>query len=94
MGNGAPLTPSDVLPVATALSAYSICTSLPDGLKVVSEKLYAESPIRAVCARQAAARQRQGHTFAGNSDAKAAWCIGLAGRAALGSEGLRNRAAS
>jgi len=35
----APLMPSDVLPAATALSAYSICTSLPDGEKVVSEKL-------------------------------------------------------
>jgi len=34
-----PLMPSDVLPAATALSAYSICTSLPDGEKVVSEKL-------------------------------------------------------
>ena len=34
----APLTPSDVAPEATALSAYSICTSLPEGLKVVSEK--------------------------------------------------------
>ena len=33
-----PLTPSEVAPEATALSAYSICTSLPEGLKVVSEK--------------------------------------------------------
>jgi hypothetical protein len=32
------LTPSDVAPEETALSAYSICTSLPDGEKVVSEK--------------------------------------------------------
>eukprot|EP00962_Isochrysis_galbana_P038846 scaffold13854_cov140-Isochrysis_galbana.AAC.4 len=40
----APLTPSEVLPVATALSAYSICTSLPDGEKVVKLKLYADSP--------------------------------------------------
>jgi hypothetical protein len=31
--------PSEVLPAATALRAYSIWTSLPDGEKVVSEKL-------------------------------------------------------
>jgi hypothetical protein len=31
--------PSEVLPAFTALSAYSIWTSLPDGEKVVSEKL-------------------------------------------------------
>ena len=35
----APLMPSEVLPAFTALSAYSIWTSLPDGEKVVSEKL-------------------------------------------------------
>jgi hypothetical protein len=39
--------PSDVLPAATALRAYSICTSLPDGLNVVSEKEYAPSAILA-----------------------------------------------
>lgn len=32
--------PSEVAPAATALSAYSICTSLPLGLNVVSEKEY------------------------------------------------------
>lgn len=32
--------PSDVAPAATALRAYSICTSLPLGLNVVSEKEY------------------------------------------------------
>ena len=32
--------PSDVAPADTAFSAYSICTSLPLGLKVVSEKEY------------------------------------------------------
>jgi hypothetical protein len=34
-----PLIPREVLPAATALSAYSICTSFPDGEKVVREKL-------------------------------------------------------
>lgn len=34
------LMPSDVVPDATAFSAYSICTSLPLGLKVVREKEY------------------------------------------------------
>ena len=38
-------TPRDVLPDATALSAYSIWTSFPDGEKVVSEKEYADSAI-------------------------------------------------
>eukprot|EP00964_Phaeocystis_antarctica_P037971 scaffold21718_cov58-Phaeocystis_antarctica.AAC.6 len=38
-------TPRDVLPDATALSAYSIWTSFPDGEKVVSEKEYADSDI-------------------------------------------------
>ena len=33
------LTPSEVAPAETAFSAYSICTSLPEGLKVVREKL-------------------------------------------------------
>ena len=33
-----PLIPNDVLPAFTAFSAYSICTNLPDGLKVVREK--------------------------------------------------------
>ena len=33
------LMPSDVAPAPTAFSAYSICTSLPDGLKVVKLKL-------------------------------------------------------
>ncbi len=35
----APLIPREVLPAATAFKAYSICTSLPDGENVVSEKL-------------------------------------------------------
>ncbi len=35
-----PLIPTDGAPAATALRAYSIWTSLPDGLKVVSEKPY------------------------------------------------------
>ena len=39
------LMPSDVAPAPTAFSAYSICTSFPDGLKVVKLKL-AESVIR------------------------------------------------
>lgn len=34
------LIPKEVLPAATALRAYSICTSLPLGLKVVNEKEY------------------------------------------------------
>ena len=34
------LMPSDVAPAATALSAYSICTSFPLGLNVVREKEY------------------------------------------------------
>jgi hypothetical protein len=38
------LMPSDVAPAPTAFSAYSICTSLPDGLKVVRLK-FAESVI-------------------------------------------------
>jgi hypothetical protein len=37
--------PRAVRPFATALSAYSICSSFPVREKVVSEKLYAESPI-------------------------------------------------
>ena len=37
------LMPSDVAPALTAFSAYSICTSLPLGLKVVSEKEYCEA---------------------------------------------------
>lgn len=35
-----PFMPRDVTPWFTALSAYSICTSLPLGEKVVSEKEY------------------------------------------------------
>lgn len=36
--------PSDVFPpLLTALSAYSICSSFPDGLKVVRLNEYAES---------------------------------------------------
>ena len=34
------LMPSEIAPAWTALSAYSICMSLPLGLKVVSEKEY------------------------------------------------------
>ncbi len=34
------LMPREVAPAATALSAYSICTSLPLGLKVVRENEY------------------------------------------------------
>ena len=34
------LMPSEVAPASTAFSAYSICTSLPLGLNVVSEKEY------------------------------------------------------
>jgi len=34
-----PLIPTEVEPCDTAFKAYSICTSFPDGLKVVSEKL-------------------------------------------------------
>jgi hypothetical protein len=37
--------PRAVRPFATALSAYSICRSFPVRENVVSEKLYAESPI-------------------------------------------------
>ena len=37
--------PSDVLPLATAFKAYSICSNLPVRENVVKEKLYAESPI-------------------------------------------------
>jgi len=33
MTNGKPLIPTDGAPDATAARAYSICTSLPDGLK-------------------------------------------------------------
>ena len=35
-----PLIPNDVTPWLTALRAYSICTSLPLGEKVVSENEY------------------------------------------------------
>jgi len=31
--------PTDAAPAATAAKAYSICTSFPEGLKVVNEKL-------------------------------------------------------
>lgn len=34
-----PLIPSEVVPPATAARACSICTSLPEGEKVVKEKL-------------------------------------------------------
>lgn len=35
-----PLMPTLVTPPETAFNAYSICTSFPEGEKVVSEKLY------------------------------------------------------
>lgn len=41
----AALIPSEVWPDPTAVSACSICTSLPDGLKVVREKEYWLSPM-------------------------------------------------
>lgn len=34
------LIPTEAAPAVTALSAYSIWTSFPEGLNVVSEKLY------------------------------------------------------
>uniref|UniRef100_A0A6B0UGL8 Putative secreted protein n=1 Tax=Ixodes ricinus TaxID=34613 RepID=A0A6B0UGL8_IXORI len=34
------LMPTEGAPAATAASAYSICTNLPEGLNVVREKLY------------------------------------------------------
>lgn len=37
--------PREVAPAATALSAYSICTSFPLGLKVVRENEYCDSAI-------------------------------------------------
>ena len=40
------LMPNEVLPAATALRAYSICTSLPLGLKVVKEKEYCKTTHR------------------------------------------------
>ena len=40
----APLMPSEVWAFVTAFSAY-ICTSLPEGLNVVSEYEYADSPM-------------------------------------------------
>ena len=40
-----PLIPRLVLPCCTAMRAYSIWSSFPVLLKVVSEKLYAESPM-------------------------------------------------
>jgi len=36
--------PSEVVPPATAARACSICTSLPDGEKVVRENEYAPPP--------------------------------------------------
>ena len=57
------MTPRDVAPLATALSAYSICTSLPDGEKVVRENEYAESPM-------ARPRGRFGHGREGSGAAK------------------------
>jgi hypothetical protein len=36
--------PSEVAPALTALSAYSICTSFPLGLKVVKENEYCGAP--------------------------------------------------
>jgi hypothetical protein len=41
----AALIPSEVWPDPTAVSACSICTSFPDGLKVVREKEYWLSPM-------------------------------------------------
>lgn len=39
------LIPREVAPAATAVSAYSICSSFPEGENVVRENEYAESPI-------------------------------------------------
>lgn len=38
-----PDTPTDIFPWFTALRAYSICRSFPEGLNVVNEKEYERS---------------------------------------------------
>lgn len=55
--------PSEVAPAATAVSAYSICSSLPDGEKVVSEKEYAESPMAQLCCDRSTAKPVHGTTL-------------------------------
>ena len=64
----APLMPSEVWAFVTAFSAYSICTSLPEGLNVVSEYEYADSPMPlAAAARQRWAPPRPQLDIAGNT---------------------------
>ena len=45
------MIPTDGAPEATAIRAYSICTSLPEGEKVVREKLYLSLAILELCKR-------------------------------------------
>ena len=67
-GRRAPLMPSEVWAFVTAFSAYSICTSLPEGLNVVSEYEYADSPMPlAAAARQRWAPPRPQLDIAGNT---------------------------
>ena len=68
-GRRAPLMPSEVWAFVTAFSAYSICTSLPEGLNVVSEYEYADSPmpLAAAAARQRWAPPRPQLAIAGES---------------------------
>ena len=67
-GRRAPLMPSEVWAFVTAFSAYSICTSLPEGLNVVSEYEYADSPMLvAAAARQRWAPPRPQLSTAGNA---------------------------
>lgn len=55
---GSPLIPRQVAPELTAARACSICTSLPEGEKVVSEKLYALSPLPAIALLLCVRRER------------------------------------
>ena len=67
-GRRAPLMPSEVWAFVTAFSAYSICTSLPEGLNVVSEYEYADSPMPlAAAAHQRWAPPRPQLDIAGNT---------------------------
>lgn len=59
------LMPSEVAPAPTAFSAYSICTSLPLGLKVVSEKL--DSDIAGEAAAKGVQPAEQGRRRSGDA---------------------------
>ena len=78
------LTPSDVAPAETAFSAYSICTSFPEGLKVVKENEYAFSPLRGPLGGGAFFSGASRHESAANvrGASRQAWAASAAAKAA------------